>query len=63
MDTPMALSVEYWASAKIGDRGSSTFLSMELEATPPEKTTLRPGNLFIACSVAWYTAMETQRRA
>ena len=59
----MALSVEYWGSANTGFRGLGSSRSMELDATPPEKTTSRPGYCFRAFFVAVMTAFATQRRA
>ena len=63
MATPMAMTVEYWGSAKTGFKGLVSSRSMELEATPPEKTTSRPGYCFWALRVAVMTAFATHRRA
>ena len=52
----MALSVEYWGWAKTGFRGFVSSRSMEFDATPPEKTTSRPGYRFCAFFVAVMTA-------
>ena len=49
---PMALSVEYCGSAKTGENSRIRSRSMELEATPPENTTGRPGFSANAARVA-----------
>ena len=53
---PMALSVAYWGGQKTGRNCAIRSRSMELDATPPEKTTGKPGYRLTACRVAASTA-------
>ena len=53
---PMALSVEYCGSAKTGANSRIRSRSMELDATPPENTTGRPG--YCASAVRVASAMQ-----
>ena len=48
---PMALSVEYSGGAKIASKSLQLSRSCELDATPPEKTTGKPGYFFNASRV------------
>ena len=63
MAIPIALSVEYRGSQKMGSTGDSTFLRVELDATPPEKTTGSPGCILRAFLVAVSTVCATLKIA
>jgi hypothetical protein len=56
---PIALSVEYFGSQKIGFSGSIVRRKAEFDATPPENTTDSPGYCFRAFCVAARTACAT----
>ena len=57
----MALSVENWGAAKTPK--PQTRRRVTLEATPPEKTTSRPGCCFCASRVVRSTTSHTDKTA
>ena len=58
----MALSVEYSGGAKIASKSLQLSRSCELDATPPEKTTGKPGYFFNASRVTETMHEHTQLR-